>query len=100
MKKGNIFVPLSANYSFLLDMREARSSINPISIRVTHEINNTAVTTNQRFDYFKYLSPADLACYNQSIGNLSYLYPCPFLLSTPCPTQTTTPPSALPTSRR
>jgi len=47
-----------------------------------HMIYNSFGTTNLYFDYFKYLSEEDIACYNYSIGNSSYLYPCPFLTST------------------
>lgn len=72
---------INENYTFKLDINQTKSEINPIKVEIYHEIYNTLATTNQYFDYFKYLSKDDIACYNESIGNSSYLYPCPFILS-------------------
>lgn len=83
MKKQNIFIAQNSNYTFRLDISQSKSQINPINISIDHMIYNSMGTTNQYFDYFKYLSKEDMRCYNQSIGNASYLFPCPFLLSMP-----------------
>lgn len=81
MKKSNIFIEYSSNYTFSLNLTQTASQINPINVNVSHVIANTLPTTNQYFDYFKYLSQEDITCYNYAIGNSSYLLPCPFLLS-------------------
>lgn len=81
MKKQNLFIQSNSNYTYKLDIVQTKSQINPVKVTLEHTIYNTMSSTNQYFDFFKYLSKEDIACYNYSIGNFSYLYPCPFLLS-------------------
>jgi len=56
MKRGNIFIDYNSNYTFKLDISQTKSEINPLKVQHYHTINNSLATTNQYFDYFKYLS--------------------------------------------
>lgn len=44
-------------------------------------ISSTIPSFNYYFDYFYYLTGQDVSCYQQSVKNQSYLFPCPFINS-------------------
>lgn len=83
LRKDNIFIKNSTYYSFKTSLDQSQQQLIPCDITFDHMIENSLATTNQYFDYFTYMSPADLICYSEAIGNKSYLFPCPFLLSNP-----------------
>lgn len=98
MMKDNIFVPQGARYEYELTIQQTENNLNPFSnMTLNHTIANSITTTQQYFDYFPYLSKGDKICYQDAVGNMSYLFPCSFLHSIFAPTQTVSPSSALPT---
>lgn len=44
-------------------------------------IANSVPSYNSYFDYFYFLTPQEVSCYQQAVNNQSYLFPCPFVNS-------------------
>lgn len=58
-------------------MREDAELI-PINLTLQTTVTNTIPTFGNYFDYFYYLTPKDLTCYNDAVNNNSFVFSCPF----------------------
>lgn len=63
LRKDNIFIKNSTYYSFNTSLDQSQQQLIPCDVTFDHMIENSLATTNQYFDYFTYMSTADLKCY-------------------------------------
>lgn len=77
--KTNLVVQQGSNYLSHVFINKSNSYLIPTTISMSTTIANTIPTFGNYFDFFYYLTPADILCYEQAVNNQSYMFPCPFI---------------------
>jgi hypothetical protein len=77
--KRNVYIPQNSHYLSSLELQREDAELVPTTLELQTTITSTIPKFGDYFDYFYYLTPRDLECYQDAVQNESYLFPCPFL---------------------
>jgi len=79
ISKRNVYIEANSHYLSFIELERRNAELIPTNISMQTVISSTVPSYSYYFDYFYYLSQQDVSCYQQSVQNQSYLFPCPFI---------------------
>lgn len=62
-----------------VELKRENAELIPTTVSLQATITGSIPRGGDYFDYFYYLTPNDLQCYQYAVQNQSYLFPCSFL---------------------